>query len=213
MTPLTMFITIGILGILIALCFVYIHFSNKKSQNQNSGKALNNSHNNNVITKKKVVNNNYLTPLPTVFTKKYSDEQLNDSFEREFDLNSYKLPDGFIDFCNSNKVYSLGEDTLNIYPFKFTEIIESAKNLILGSDVFCIPPHCIPFCDDASGGHVCYCLDYNLCGKQGSPRVIYVDNEFIDFDDEENINEYNFEETIIANSFDEFLEKIKEVKY
>ena len=211
MTPLTMFITIGILGMLIAFCFLYIHFSNKKSKN--TERTLNNSQNNKEIIKKKVANNNYLTPLPTVFTKKYNDEQLNDSFEKEFGLNSYKLPDGFIDFCNSNKVYSLGEETLDIYPLKFTEIIKSAKNLLLGSGVFCIPPHCIPFCDDESGGHVYYCLDYNLCGKQSTPRVIYVDNEFIDFDNYENINEYNFNETIVANSFDEFLEKIKEVKY
>ncbi|MBQ8882653.1 MAG: SMI1/KNR4 family protein, partial [Clostridia bacterium] len=133
--------------------------------------------------------------------------------EKDFDFNSYKLPDGFVDFCNPNKVYSLGEDKLNIYPLKFTKIVEIAKELIFGCDVFCIPPYCIPFCDDESGGHVFYCLDYNLCGKDGSPRVIYVDNEFIDFGNCEDLSEYDFREKVIANSFAEFLEKIKEVEW
>lgn len=210
MTPLGMFITIGILGILIAFCLVYLHFSNKKIQNNNI-----NIQDNKLATKKKIVNNNYLLPLPTVFTKKYSDETLNDNFEKEFNLDSYKLPDEFVDFCNSNKIYRLGEDpryASDLYPLKFTKIIESAKHSIMWSDVFCIPPHCIPFCYDESGGHVFYCLDYNLCGKQGSPRIISVDNEFIDFDDYKNVREYNFKEKIIAESFGEFLKLIEEVK-
>lgn len=211
MTPLTMFITIAVLGILIALCFVYILFANKKTQNQHVEKTAKIPADNKISTNKKIENSNYLSPLPTVFTKKYSNEKNHDNFERDFELNSYKLPDGFIDFCNSDKIYSLGEDFLNLNPLKFSEIIKTAELLIWGSDVFCIPPHCIPFCDDESGGHVYYCLDYNLCGKQGSPRVVCVDNELIAFDNNENVAEYNFKEKVIADSFDEFLKKLKEV--
>ena len=167
----------------------------------------------------------FLKPIPKIFTKKH-DEKLDfdnkEKFNKEFALKSYKLPARLNEFIDSDKQYHYKVDKrLNIIPIKFNDIEKRAYFYLMDSDVFNIPPHCIPFAEDESVGEVIYVLDYNLCGKQGEPRVLCIDITDIEYEDnaktddwgDEVIGSYIYNEEVIANTFSEFLSKLEETNF
>ena len=118
------------------------------------------------------------------------------------------MPKGFKEFVAAKKWYGfIKEGVPEFETILYNEILGVAYDLIMGSDVFTLPPLCIPF-GSGESGHEMYSLDYSQCGIDGDPQVILVDDESIDYEDNEDVSTYTFNKVVIQN-FEKFLEIVK----
>ena len=158
--------------------------------------------------------------IPKVFVNAYSfgdDENLTDNldeiikkFNQDFELEKFVLPKGFREFIANKKQWGFPSDEVPEFEtMPYEEILSVAYDLIMGCDVFMLPPFCIPF-GGGDCGHTLYSLDYSNCGIAGEPQVILTDDEWIDYEDNEDVSTYNFNKVYAAKNFEQFLKIVKE---
>ena len=73
----------------------------------------------------------------------------------------------------------------------------SIFNTSFWNDEWGYPEIGIAICECPSAGHEMVFLDYSLCGPQGEPRVVYIEQE----DD--------YDTLVLAENFEEFIKKLK----
>lgn len=152
--------------------------------------------------------------VPKVFADKYPYKKEDttktvERFNKDFGLDKFVLPKGFIEFVETKKWYGfIKEGVPEFETIPYEKIIDAAYDLIMGSDVFMLPPFCIPF-GDGETGHETYALDYLQCGIDGEPQVILVCHESIEYEDNEDVSTYNFNKVTIPN-FEKFFKILKE---
>lgn len=145
----------------------------------------------------------------------YVSEPVTDDMiqEIEHDL-GYKLPQSYINFmkkhnggmpkktaCPCDSATSWADDHVSIRGFY--GIGKQKKNSLGGHwgsrfwiEQWEYPDIGIAICDCPSAGHDMIFLDYSECGRMGEPRVVHIDQEF------------DFKITVLADNFEEFLEKL-----
>jgi len=125
----------------------------------------------------------------------------------------YKLPESYVKFM---KKHNGGVPKYNLIPvcqpgycfdvglLGIFGIGKEKPNTICGSygtkfmvEEWGYPDIGVAICDCFSAGHEMIFLDYRECGPKGEPKVSYVDQE------------WDYEITIIADSFEEFIGALK----
>ncbi|MCL2862096.1 MAG: hypothetical protein FWE22_06775 [Firmicutes bacterium] len=160
-----------------------------------------------IIQKKTYVGNVFLDKYP------YGNEPIEETisiFNKDFKIEKFVLPKGFREFIATKKRYGFPLDEVPEFEtIPYEEILDVAYNLIMGSDIFSLPPLCIPF-GSGESGHEVYSLDYSQCGINGEPQVILTDDEEIDYEDNEDVSTYNFNKVYASKDFEQFLKIVRE---
>ena len=144
--------------------------------------------------------------------KDYIDEYPTDEVIAEIEAKlGYKLPQSYIKLCRMHngglvmkggcpcdKATSWSSDHVGVtgimgIGFNKTYSICGEVGSRFMIEEWGYPDIGVAICDCPSAGHDMIFLDYSLCGPQGEPEVVHIDQE----------NEYNI--TYLANDFEEFI--------
>jgi hypothetical protein len=156
--------------------------------------------------------NNFLktnTTLRRYLLPPVTDEMIQKA-EKHFDI---KLPNSYISFlkkqnggiplktrCPAPNATSWSSDHIEINGFFGISDNTREYKTVYTTDFYIkewgYPAIGIVICDCPSAGHDLIFLDYSICGKDGEPRVVHIDQE------------WDYQITVLAENFEEFIKKL-----